>query len=306
MLCLGAVVFRHFCLLSLRCRILFFSIIASVVLVLLRPVAGVHCVPVLFHLLSQCCLSVVLALLRLLSWRCCICGVLGLLSVVPWGCCVHYSVAGVPVRLRLLSWCGGVLGILGPACLLRPGIDSSLLCWCVLALSVGPAAVGLGVSLSRQCILGRLLLLPGVVLVCSGDCVGVSSYCCARCALWRPLFPCAGGPVVLLLLGWVVPFVVWRCPFVSWQCPGAVTCLGGCLAGGSGCCCVGLAGLWVSLASLTTAWRRWSGVFLRLCVFQGLSVFVGPAPSSLASLRCLGCLGGRFVVLGECWVVEGL
>ena len=180
----------------------------------------VHCVPVLFHLLSQCCLSVVLALLRLLSWRCCICGVLGLLSVVPWGCCAHYSVAGVPVRLRLLSWCGGVLGILGPACLLRPGIDSSLLCWCILALSVGPAAVGLGVSLSRQCILGRLLLLPGVVLVCSGGCVGVSSHCCARCALWlwRPLFPCAGGPVVLLLLGWVVPFVVWRCPFVSWQC----------------------------------------------------------------------------------------
>ena len=89
-------------------------------------------------------------------------------------------------------------------------------------------------------------------------------------------------------------------------CPGAVTCLGGCLAGGSCCCCVGLAELWVSLASLATAWRRWSGVFLRLCVFQGLSVFVGPAPSSLASLRCLGCLGGRFVVLGECWVVEGL
>ena len=283
-------VFQHHCI---RCL----GAVASCRWCSLCPGAVSPIVSVLFICGLGVAASVVLALLHLWCLGALVCCTLGLLRPL-FRCWCPGAVAAV-VLVRWCSWHSGAGVSVAPW-------HSSLLCWCILALSVGPAAVGLGVSLSRQCILGRLLLLPGVVLVCSGGCVGVSSHCCARCALWRPLFPCAGGPVVLLLLGWVVPFVVWRCPFVSWQCPGAVTCLGGCLAGGSSCCCVGLAELWVSLASLATAWRRWSGVFLRLCVFQGLSVFVGPAPSSLASLRCLGCLGGRFVVLGECWVVEGL
>ena len=155
---------------------------------------------------------------------------------------------------------------------------------------------------------------PGAVVTVAGGCVSVFwGLCWCVLTLLRPLCPVAA--VVSLCWGARCAFAVGLgcsvCGLalsicVLAVCPGAVTCLGGCLAGGSCCCCVGLAELWVSLASLATAWRRWSGVFLRLCVFQGLSVFVGPAPLSLASLRCLGCLGGRFVVLGECWVVEGL
>ena len=149
-----------FCLLSRRCRVLFFGIIASVVSALLHPVAVVFTV-------SRCCFTYCLSAVYLWSWRCCVCCLGAVASVVSWGSCLLYPGAVASIIPLLVSRCG---------CGCCLGAVVFLAFWgrrvcCALAL-IHPCCVGA----SWHCRLVRLLL--GWVCPCHVSASWGGCYCC--------------------------------------------------------------------------------------------------------------------------------